>query len=82
MSHNSATLSSLVDTTEVKTFGKSLLDKHRRKGCRFITGMLRLSRVPESFPNLILNMEKSGNAPTNCVQGQIFKKKGQMKITS
>ena len=87
LSENSLTISSLMDTTEVKsTFGTSVVDKHRHKGfladAESSQKCWDFSCVPERVLRISLpNVEVSGNAPTNWVHVKIFKEnKGQMKF--
>ena len=86
-SKNSPTMSSLMDTTEVKTtFGTSVLDKYRQKGfladAESSQKSWDFSFVPERVLRISLpNIEVSGNAPTNWVHVKIFKENmGQMKF--
>ena len=77
-SGNSPTISSLMDTTEVKTtFGTSVMDKNRQKG--FLADAESSQRcwdfscVPERVLRIsVPNVEVSGNPPTNWVHVQIF----------
>ena len=86
MSENSPTISSLIDTTEVKTFGTSLLDKYRQKGLLANAESSQIcwdfSCAPERVLRISLpNVEDSGNAPTNWVHVKTFKENmGQMKF--
>ena len=79
LSENLPTMSSLMDTTEVKaTFGNSMMDKHRQKGfladAESSQKSWDFSCVPERVLRISLpNVENSGNPPTNWVHVQIFK---------
>ena len=87
LSENSPTISSLMDTTEVKsTFGTSVLDKYQQEGfladAESSQKCWYFSCVQERVLRISLpHVEVSGNAPTNWVHVKIFKENmGQMKF--